>query len=193
MRRVAAAVGVALLVLPPVAARGDAAATRACGSFETQAAAQTHLLRAQSGRGGRLDGDRDGVACEHLRGPYKGLATLGFNRRGSFLYGYAWMPATPGAAEPFACMLGNRRYPEGPRLAHLYRVVRGDPKPILSRFGLGTEADRSNGRLAWKASVRRLRPGRYFVELEERQRLGPYEANQCPSFRSRAVQLPKPR
>lgn len=189
MRRATAALAIALLALPAAAARGEAAGP-GCGSFKTQAAAQAYALKAQAGRGGRLDGDRDGVACEQLPGPYEGYATVGFNRRGSFLYGYAWMPATPGAAQPFACMLGNRRFPEGPRVAHLYRIARGGPRPVFSPYGQGTQADMGRGRLAWKATVRRLRPGRYFVEIEERQRLGPYEPNQCPSFRSRAVRLP---
>lgn len=190
MRKCAAAVATILLVAPLIDAQGSAAAGRGCASFKTQAGAQTYLLKTGARRGGRLDRDRDGVACEHLSGPYKGFATLGFNRRGSFLYGYAWMPATPGAAMPYACTLGNRRYPEGPRLAHLYRIGRGGPRPIFSPFGQGAQFDPANGRLVWRAGVRRLRPGRYFVEFEERQRLGPYEANQCPSFRSRAVRLP---
>jgi hypothetical protein len=188
MRKPAVAAA-ALLALPLLAADGGAA-TRGCGSFNAQAAAQGYFLKTASGRGGRLDRDRDGVACEHLPGPYKGFATLGFNRRGSFLYGYAWMPATPGAAEPYACTLGNRSYPEGPRRLNVYRIARGGPRPLFARQGEGAAADMRSGRLAWKAPVRRLRPGRYFVEFEERQRLGPYEANQCPRFRSRAVRLP---
>jgi hypothetical protein len=171
------------------AAVGDAPAA-GCRSFASQADAQQRFLLlggAPSRDAAGLDGDRDGVACEGLPGPYAGFATIGYNRARGFLYGTATMPST---GEGFACLTGNRHYPDGPRLLKVYRAVAG-PDRAVSR-DLGTEARPGSGRLLWKLDRDPLTPGRYYAVFEERLRPSPYRPTECPEFRSRQAHLPRP-
>lgn len=185
---VAAATGV---VVGPTAS-GDA--IRSCASFSSQAAAQAYSVELGGGPRtpvGRLDSDRDGVACEHLPGPYAGFASLGYNKRKSFFYGHAWMP-TVDSEEGFACMFGNGHVPDGPRRLNVYRATPDGDKPLLARkFGIGAEADPETGRLTWKLKARNPQ-GTYYMAFEERIALSPYGRNECPGFRSRTLALPQP-
>jgi Excalibur calcium-binding domain len=162
-----------------------------CPSFSNQADAQEGFVHlggspARNARG--LDGDGDGVACEGLPGPYAGYATIGYHRQRKFFYGTAAMPS--GGGDGFACLAGNRHYPDGPRLLRIYRAVQGPDKPVSS--DLGAEARPDSGRLLWKLDRDSLVPGRYYVVFEERIRSSPYRPSECPEFRSRAVYLPRP-
>jgi hypothetical protein len=134
-----------------------------------------------------LDGDSDGVACEGLPGPYAGFATIGYHRARAFFYGAASMPATESG---FACLLGNRHYPEGPRQLRIYRVRPGADLAVSPV--LGAEARPGSGRLLWKLE-KDLVPGHYYAAFEGRQAEAPYKPPECPEFRSRAVYLPRPR
>ncbi len=168
------------------------AAARGCNSFPTQAAAQDYFV--ESGGGpqqpvGKLDDDRDGVACEGKPGPYKGFATIGYNLKKKFFYGTASMPPLEGAAG-FPCMEGNPAFPDGPRRLNVYRVAPG-PDPLV--FGpIGTEARASSGRLLWKADKATVADGRYYAVFEEKIRMTPYGANECPGFRSAEIAPPPP-
>jgi Excalibur calcium-binding domain len=185
---------VAALVLPGAAPSG-AASTRGCASFDSQAAAQAYFIEHGGGAGkavGRLDGDRDGVACEGLKGPYQGFAGFGYNSRRRFFYGNAEMPSTVAGGDEFACLYGNRHFPEGPRRLNVYRVTPDGDKPLLRRkFGIGAEANPKTGHLVWKIDARHAK-GRYYMAFEERIRLHPYGPNECPAFRSRTIALPTP-
>ena len=67
----------------PLVGSGDAASSRGCPSFKSQAEAQTYFVEAGGSIDhgiGKLDRDHDGVACEGLSGPFAGYATLGYNR-----------------------------------------------------------------------------------------------------------------
>jgi Excalibur calcium-binding domain len=186
----AAAAGAIALLAP---AGSGAAPTRHCGSFASQAGAQTYLVGLGSGPTrsiGDLDRDRDGVACEGLPGPYAGFASIGYFSRGRFFYGNAWMPSAEFEGERFACLHGNEHFANGPRRLNVYKVLPGPDKPLLRRrFGIGAEANSDNGRLVWKLDAKHVR-GRYYVAFEERIPLHPYGRNQCPGFRSRAIELP---
>jgi hypothetical protein len=187
----AAAAGAAL-----AAAGGEAAgASRECGSFGSQAAAQAHFVKLGGGpaksTARHLDDDRDGVACESLGGPYSGFASLGYNKRKRFFYGYAWLPSSAAAPDQFACLYGNRHFPDGPRLLTVHRVGRDGDKP-LRRVEVAAQADPTRGRLSWRMPARQPR-GRFYVAFEERIPLTPYGANECPGFRSRTIVLPRPR
>jgi hypothetical protein len=164
---------------------------RHCASFSSQGAAQTYFVSLGGGPRhaiGDLDGDRDGVACEQLSGPYRGFAGFGYNERRNFFYGYARMPST-GAGE-FACMTGNEHFPDGPRRLNVYRVRSGSDKPLLRRkYGVGAEANPKTGSLVWKIGARHPR-GEYYMAFEERIPLHPYGANECPGFRSRTITVP---
>jgi hypothetical protein len=174
----------------------SAGTTRGCPGFASQAAAQTYFANlggSPSHRVGRLDPDRDGVACEELEGPYAGFANLGYNRARNFFYGTAAMPQTGSGEEGEAqhpCMLGNRHFSDGPRRLNVYRVQPGPDKRIFPRDGIGAEPREDSGHLVWKAEHRVVLPGRYYAEFEERIRLHPYGENECPAFRSHAVELP---
>ena len=182
-----AALALALMV---PAAGGAGKAVPGCPSFSSQAEAQ-ELFVELGGSGSRnasgLDGDGDGVACEGLSGPYAGFATIGYHRVRGFFYGAASMPAT---TEGFACMSGNRSFPEGPRRLRVYRVRPG-PDLAVSRL-LRAEALEASGRLRWKLE-KALVPGRYYAAFEERQPEGPYRPPECPGFSSAQVLLPQPR
>jgi hypothetical protein len=179
------------------AGSGAAAATHGCAAFESQADAQVYYLHLGASPArtiGRLDPDRDGVACEHLDAPYAGFASLGYNRRKDFFYGTATMPAlapaNPGEDPQHPCMLGNRHFDDGPRRLNVYRVVPGPDKRIFPREGIGAESREETGKLVWKAEHEVVLPGRYYAEFEERIRLTPYGENECPAFRSHVVALP---
>jgi hypothetical protein len=191
MALILAVVAVTLMVLGPA---GSGAATRQCGAFSSQADAQVYFVELGGGprtRVGRLDADRDGVACEHLSGPYQGFAGLGYNKRKDFFYGYAWMPSVA-SGEGFACMFGNKHVPDGPRRLNVYRVTPDGDKPLRTRkFGVGAEANPETGRLTWKLNAGNPR-GAYYMAFEERIALTPYGRNECPGFRSRTITLPEP-
>jgi len=191
----------ASLLLAPIAALGLWAAVAVavtpvpgCSSFSSQAAAQDYFaeLGGSPRRAvGDLDGDSDGVACEGLSGPYKPFATIGYNRKGGFFYGIASMPPAATGDERYPCLYGNRHFPDGPRRLNVYKVV---PGPDKATFGvLGAEARPESGRLLWKAEREDVTPGSYYVGFEEKIRLSPYGANECPGFRSAEIALPQPR
>jgi hypothetical protein len=167
----------------------SSAATPDCASFSTQATAQNYFAQRGGGprvRVGDLDEDRDGVACEGLPGPYKGFASVGYNKEKKFFFGIVSMP--PRGTEGYACLYGNKHFDDGPRLLTVFRAQSGPDQAVTE--AVGAEADPSSGRLAWKADVDGLTPGRYYAEFEERIRLSPYGGNECPGFSSRAVVLP---
>jgi hypothetical protein len=162
-----------------------------CASFSSQAAAQEHFteLGGSPRRDfGGLDGDRDGVACERLPRPYAGFATIGYNLKRGFFYGAASMPPTASGESGFACLYGNRHFPDGPRLLKVYAVRPGVDRAISG--AIGAEAKPGSGRLVWKADKDIVFGGRYYVAFEERVPLSPYGPNECPGFRSREVTLP---
>ncbi|MGV1048487.1 MAG: excalibur calcium-binding domain-containing protein [Solirubrobacterales bacterium] len=190
-----------LLILGAIAAvplllgaLGSAAATLpGCGAFKSQEDAQAYFMErggSPAHRVGKLDGDRDGVACEGLWGPFQGYATIGYNKEKRFFYGTATMPpAGPGSSE-YACMYGNRHFPDAARRLRLFKVKPGKDKPLVEARGQGAEAKPSSGRLLWRVDQRTIVPGRYYVEFEERVSQSPYGKNLCPGFRSRATPLP---
>ncbi len=185
------AAAAALLTALALAGSGGAA-TPGCSSFRSQAAAQTYFAARGGGPGravGGLDGNRDGVACEGLAGPYKGFATIGYNRRKQFFFGVATMPpnATAGG---FACLEGNRHFPDGPRQLDIYRVRSGGDRLVAADVAAEAQADR--GQLIWKAVRGSIVPGTYYAEFEARIPLSPYGGNECPGFRSGATFLPPP-
>ncbi len=187
----AAAFAVALAIWAP--AGGDAAATPGCPSFESQAAAQTYFVEAGGSPArsiGRLDPDRDGVACEGLGAPYQGIATLGYNKKRGFFYGVASMPPLASGKGEFACLSGNRHWPDGPRWVNVFRVKPNGDVSILGSHMASAEAKPETGRLVWKVDKPMPLPGRYYAAFEESVRTSPYGRNPCPEFRSRTVSLP---
>lgn len=178
------------LALTWVLAAGGSAAVPGCASFPSQAAAQEYFTDAGGGPQhavGSLDPDRDGVACEELPAPYAGYAMVGYNRRGGFLYGRVTMPPEPGGG--FACLYGNRHFPEGPRRLNVYKVEPGPDRPLFNSYGIGAAAEPETGRLEWKATRKLDRAAQYYVSFEERVPLHPYGPNECPGFSSRPVLL----
>ncbi len=162
-----------------------------CPSFSSQAGAQERFVLSggnpsRNARG--LDDDGDGVACEGLPGPYAGFATIGYHRERKFFYGTASMPPTS-AGDGFACLVGNRHYPEGPRLLKIYKAVPG-PDKAVSR-DVGAEAKPDSGRLLWKLDRESVVGGRYYVVFGAQIRPSPYEPSNCPEFRSSEVYLPR--
>lgn len=182
-------IGTSLLALAAAfgAPTGGADPAPSCSDFSSQGDAQAIFAELQ----GPLDADRDGIACEGLSAPYTGYATLGYNRKGGFFYGAASLPAAPNGDERFPCLQGNRRGPEGPRRLSVYRVRRGDDRPVL--VGVGAEAKRDSGDLVWKEPRATIAPGRYYVAFAESLPSTPYGRSECPAFRSREVTLPAPR
>lgn len=194
-RRLYAAVPAGALALAIWApAGGNAAATPGCPSFKSQADAQTYFV-AQGGSAthsiGRLDPDGDGVACEGLGAPYQGIATLGYNTKRDFFFGVASMPPLASGSGEFACLSGNRRWPDGPRWVNVYRVKPDGDVSILGPHMASAEAKPATGRLVWKVDKPLKTPGRYYAAFEESVRTSPYGRNPCPEFRSRTVILPK--
>ncbi|HYH54610.1 MAG TPA: hypothetical protein VD761_10820 [Solirubrobacterales bacterium] len=175
---------------------GEASAAKAgCAGYSSQAAAQVAFLDSlaredKQGPAPGLDPDRDRIACEGLDGPFAGYAMLGYNRRESFLYGFVRLPLNPTEEGRYPCLLGNRHFPDGPRLVHLFRVRDGEDLRISADHGWGAQAEPEQGRLAWKAEKPPLPAGSYYLEVEERIRLAPFGANLCPAFRSPTFQLP---
>jgi hypothetical protein len=174
-------------------AGGDAAATPGCPSFKSQADAQTYFVE-QGGSAtktiGRLDPDGDGVACEGLDAPYEGIATLGYNKKRDFFFGVASMPPLASGKGEFACLSGNRRWPDGPRWVNIFRVKPDGDISILGSHMASAEAKPATGRLVWKVDKPLTIPGRYYAAFEEAVRTSPYGRNPCPEFRSRIVTLP---
>lgn len=182
----------ALLALVTAAAPG-VAKVPACTSFSSQAAAQELFVKMGGSPGhsvGRLDDDRDGVACEELSGPYEGYATIGYNRAKRFFYGTATMPDEASGDGEFACLYGNRHFADGPRLLKVYRAVPGPDRPVSGDIGTQAEADK--GRLLWKLDRQALPAGSYYATFEERIRSSPYAPSECPGFSSRVAFLPRP-
>ncbi len=190
----AAGLLLALGLLAVAAAADGVGAVPRCGEFPAQADAQTRFSELGGSPRhavGDLDGDRDGIVCEGLPAPYAAYATLGFNRKGGFLYGIASMPPVAEGEEHFPCLRGNHKGPFGARRLQVYRVRPGADQPIGGP--LNAEAQPESGRLIWKASRATLLPGRYYVTFEAKIRVAPYGRNQCPGFRSREIPLPAPR
>ena len=195
-RTFAGPVGFALIALMVGvwAPSGGAETPPSCADFSSQGDAQALFAELHGGPGhpvGDLDDDRDGIACEGLSAPYAGYATLGYNRKGGFFYGVASMPVAPKDDERFPCLQGNHRGPAGPRRLSVYRVRRGDDRPVL--VGVGAEAKRDSGELVWKAPRATIAPGRYYAAFAEAIPSTPYGRSECPAFRSRDVTLPAPR
>lgn len=181
----------ALLIVWALPSNGEAAIP-GCSSFRSQAAAQDYFAGAGGtprSRVGRLDDDRDGVACEGRPGPYKGFATIGYGAKG-FFFGAVSMPPDT-VVGGFACLEGNRHFADGPRRLTVYRVERGRDREIVS--DVGAEARPGSGRLLWKIKRASIAPGTYYAEFEARIPLTPYGGNDCPGFRSRLTVLPPPR
>ncbi len=184
-----------LLLAALLAASQGAAAGGApgCGSFATQAEAQEAFVAAggtPSHPVGRLDPDHDGVACEQLPPPYQGYATIGYNRAHDFVYGTATMPSV--GPKGFACLYGNRHFPEAARKVIIYKVLPGEDKPLVGEYTGAAEARPESGRLLWRVDRSKLLPGRYYATFQERVRTHPYGANECPGFSSRPTELPRP-
>jgi len=176
-------------------AGGSAAAVPGCGAFGAQGDAQDAFLEAggsPSRNAGEMDPDGDGVACEGLPAPFKGYATIGYNRKKQFFYGIATMPAGAGGGEA-PCLYGNKNFPEASRRVNIYRVRSGDDKPMLGRYRAGAEAKPELAKLIWKAERSNPIPGRYYVVFDERVPLNPFGRNECPSFSSQPTALPRPR
>ncbi len=124
-------------------------------------------------------------------GPRAEYTTLGYNRAHGFFYGTAKMPAKTDGSGGFACLTGNRHFPDGPRLLKIYRVLPGPNRAISPDIAAGATPE--NGTLAWKFERKRVPTGRYYVVFEEEVRSSPYAPSECPGFRSAATLLPRPR
>lgn len=171
---------------------GTGAAVRGCASFQSQAEAQQYFVEQGGGPRhaiGALDPDHDGVACEGLPGPYEGYATVGYNLAHHFFYGTATMPPLGGGGEGFACLMGNRHFPDASRRLNVYRVKPGPDEPLFGKEGIGAEAIESSGRLLWRANRVLQRSADYYAAFEQRIPLKPYGENECPGFRSASVLL----
>jgi hypothetical protein len=191
----ATVVGIGLIALAPAdwAAGSRAAMGSVSCAFSSQATAQKRFVGLGGTPGhdpGHFDADGDGVACEGLPGPYEGFATIGYNLKRGFFYGTASMPAD-GSGGGFACLAGNRHFPEGPRLLKIYRARPGSDLAV-SR-SLGAESRPSSGRLLWKLEAPLATPGRYYAAFEEEVRLSPYKPTECPGFSSTETRLPRPK
>ena len=170
------------------------AAGPSCKAFESQADAQDAFFErggTPRHRVGRLDPDRDGVACEGLPGPYKGFATIGYNRKKQFFYGVARMPSASDGAG-FPCMYGNRHFADAARKVNIFRITPKGDRSLLGEFQGKTAANPETGQLLWKADIAKPRTGRYYVSFVERIPLTPYGANECPGFSSKPTLLPRP-
>jgi hypothetical protein len=184
--------GVSVLAL--AAAGSGAASVPGCGAFKAKADAQDAFLEA-GGDPGRnvagMDPDRDGVACEQLAAPYKGYATIGYNRKREFIYGIVNMPVPAGGDAP--CMYGNKNFPDSSRRLNVFKVRSDGDKPLLGRYKAGVEAQPATGKLIWKVERPITIPARYYVSFDEKVRTSPYGRNPCPGFSSRPTLLPRPR
>jgi hypothetical protein len=124
------------------------------------------------------------------RGSRASHVTLGYNRAHGFFYGEAQMPRKTDGSGEFACLTGNRHFPDGPRLLRIYRVLPDGDRAISPDVAAGANAE--SGTLVWKFERKHVPTGRYYVLFEQKQPLAPYRPSECPEFRSRAVWLPKP-
>lgn len=184
--------GAAVLALG--AAGSGAAAVPGCGAFKAQGDAQDAFLEAGGSpdrNAGDMDPDRDGVACEELPAPYKGFATIGYNRKREFFYGVVTMPVPAGGEAP--CLYGNKNYPNSSRRLNVFKIRSDGDKPLLGRYKAGAEAQPETGRLIWKVERPNLISAKYYVSFDERIRTSPYGRNPCPGFSSRPTLLPRPR
>ncbi len=129
-------------------------------------------------------------AAAESRGPRAEYTTLGYNRTHGFFYGTAKMPAKTDGSGGFACLAGNRHFPDGPRLLKIYRVLPGPDRAISPDIAAGAAPE--NGTLAWKFERKPVPTGRYYVVFEEKVPTAPYAPSECPSFRSPATLLPRP-
>ncbi|HEX3240437.1 MAG TPA: hypothetical protein VHR18_09910 [Solirubrobacterales bacterium] len=175
-------------------ASSGVAAVPGCGSFKSQAAAQDEFFElggTPQNPVGRLDPDRDGVACEGLPGPYKGYAMIGYNRKKQFFYGVAKMPPANGGAG-YPCLRGNRHFDDAPRKVNIFRITPSGDKSLLGEFQGKAEAQPETGQLFWKAEIANPPTGRYYVTFVERIPLTPYGPNECPGFSSQPTLLPRP-
>lgn len=123
-------------------------------------------------------------------GPLPSRVTLGYNRAHGFFYGTVEMPRKVDGSGEFACLAGNRHYPDGPRLLRIYRVQRGANRPVSPDIAAGAKP--ANGTLVWKFERKRVPRARYYVVFEAKIPTAPYAPTECPGFRSRSVLLPKP-
>jgi len=123
-------------------------------------------------------------------GPRPSQVTLGYNRAHGFFYGTVKMPPKADGSGEFACLEGNRHFPDGPRLLRIYRVRPGADRAVSP--DIATAAKPENGTLVWKFERKRVPTARYYVVFEEKIPTAPYAPSECPGFRSRSVVLPKP-
>lgn len=124
------------------------------------------------------------------RGPRAEYTTLGYNRTHGFFYGMAKMPPKTDGSGGFACLAGNRHFPDGPRLLRIYRVLPGPDRAISPDIAAGATPE--NGTLEWKFERKHVPRGRYYVVFEEKIPTAPYAPSECPGFRSPATLLPRP-
>jgi hypothetical protein len=124
------------------------------------------------------------------QGPRASKVTLGYNRAQGFFYGTAKMPRKADGSGEFACLEGNRHFPDGPRLLRIYRALPGADRAVSA--DVAAAAVPESGTLVWKLERRRVPTGRYYVVFEAKIPTAPYAPSECPGFRSRAVVLPKP-
>jgi hypothetical protein len=187
--------GIACVLCLLAFASSGAAAVPGCGSFKAQADAQDAFFELGGSPQhpvGKLDPDRDGVACEGLPAPYKGYATIGYNRKKQFFYGVATMPLLS-EGSGFPCMYGNRRFPDAPRKVDIFKITPQGDKPLLAEFKGKAEAQSETGKLLWKAERTNPPVGQYYVAFEARIPVTPYGRNECPSFSSQPTLLPRPK
>ncbi|HZO05435.1 MAG TPA: hypothetical protein VFB52_03545 [Solirubrobacterales bacterium] len=190
----AAAAGGACVLLIAGSGAAGAAAVPGCGAFEAQGDAQDAFMEAGGSparNAGKMDPDGDGVACEALGAPFKGYATIGYNRKKQFFYGIVKMPAALDGGES-PCLYGNKNYPDASRRFNIYKVRTDGDKPLLGRYKAGTQADPAAGTLIWKVERADLVQARYYVAFDERVPLTPYGRNECPGFSSVPTLLPRP-
>jgi hypothetical protein len=119
-----------------------------------------------------------------------GHATLGYNRAHRFFYGTAKMPRKTDGSGGFACLTGNRHFPDGPRLLKIYRVLPGPDRAITPDIAAGATPE--TGALAWKFERKHVPTGRYYAVFEAKIPTAPYAPTECPGFRSAAALLPRP-
>jgi hypothetical protein len=124
-------------------------------------------------------------------GPRAEYTTLGYNRTHGFFYGTAKMPPERDGSGGFACLAGNRHFPDGPRLLRIHRVLPGPDRAVSPEIAAG--ATPANGTLEWKFERRRVPTGRYYVVFEGKIPTEPNASSECPGFRSAATLLPRPR
>jgi hypothetical protein len=177
----------------PAVTGSSAAAGPVCASFAAQADAQdafAELGGTPRRQLGKLDPDRDGVACESLPGPYKGYATIGYNRKEQFFYGTATMPSGSGGGGA-PCLYGDRQSDDSPRKVRIFRITPNGDVPLLGANAGKAEARPASGRLLWKAEEVLPAPGSYYATFEERIRVTPYGPTECPGFSSQPTLLPR--